>query len=360
MIKNIEINDNIFKINKGWGYEILLCNNNNYNGKILNFDSNSKTSMHYHIKKNKTLYVKKGNFNLLYIDPLTADINENKLIENQSIEIPSGLIHQLHTENGGEIIEISDHNDNNDVIRVLKGDSQSNKYLNYFNIDYLDFLFPQRSRLTTEYQLNKESNLNKIISSINIMIEKDYKLIKDYLPKNCESILDIGCGLALSNIPIYKKYKKCEINLLDKTDYKNEEERNDFSNKNKKGHGFHEDYFFYNSMSAAFNTLVDNGVSKNDINLYEVGKHNELFTKKYDIITSILSCGWHYSIETYVKLMSKTLKQNGIIIIDIRHSEINQLEIVKKYFNIYKNIYNLNESKHTGGNLGNRYILTLK
>lgn len=360
MSKELEINDNIFKNNKGWGYEILLGKSKNYSGKILNFDPNSMTSMHYHIKKNKTLYVKKGTFNILYIDTLTANINESKLIENQSIEISAGLIHQIKTNYGGELIEISNYNDDSDIVRVLKGDSQNNKYLQNFNKDYLHFLFPQRSRLNTEYKLSKESNLKIIISSINIMIEKDYKLIKEYLPENCESILDIGCGLALSNIPIYKKYKKCEINLLDKTDYKNEEERNDFSDNNKKGHGFHQNYFFYNSMNAAFNTLVDNGVSKNDINLYEVDNHNELFLKKYDIITSILSCGWHYSIETYIDLMSKTLKPNGILIIDIRHSEKDQLKIAKKYFNIYKNIYNLNESKHTGGNLGNRYILTLK
>ena len=358
MENEIKINDNIFKFNKGWGYEILFSDNKNYNGKILNFDNNSKTSMHYHNKKNKTLYIKKGIFNILFIDTVTANVKKYKLIENQSIKIPKNLIHQIQTEIGGEIIEISDNNDDNDIIRVLKGDSQSNKYINYFNKDYLNFLFPQRSRLTTEYKLNKDSNIDKIISSINIMIEKDFKLIKDYLPKNCESILDIGCGLALSNIPIYKKYKKCEINLLDKTDFKNE--RNDFSNKNKKGHGFHKKYFFYNSMDAALNTLINNDISKEDVKLYEVGNHDELFLKKYDIISSILSCGWHYSIETYLDLMFKTLKPNGIIIIDIRHSEINQLEIVKKYFNIYKNINNLNESKHTGGNLGNRYILTLK
>ena len=63
-------------------------------------------------------------------------------------------------------------------------------------------------------------------------------------------------------------------------------------------------------MDAALNTLINNDISKEDVKLYEVGNHDELFLKKYDIISSILSCGWHYSIETYLDLMFKTLKPN--------------------------------------------------
>lgn len=237
--------------------------------------------------------------------------------------------------------------------------NENTNIITNFNREYLKFLFPQRSRLTTEYSLDDESYINDIIYSINVMVKKDFNLIKNYLPNKCDSILDIGCGLGLSNIPIYKKYK-CKVNLLDKTEMKDKSERNDFSYSNNKGHGFNKEYYFYNSMDASKKTLEDNGIKTNDIILYEVGNHHDLFDMKFDIISSLLSCGWHYPIETYLDLMKKTLSPSGIIIIDIRHSNMEQLNLMKDNFDIVENIYNGNESKHTGGNIGNRYVFKLK
>ena len=38
-------------VDKGWGKEIWMVNNNKYCGKLLQFNQNAKFSMHYHIKK---------------------------------------------------------------------------------------------------------------------------------------------------------------------------------------------------------------------------------------------------------------------------------------------------------------------
>ena len=45
------------KVDKIWGYEIWMVNNNKYCGKILHFNGNSKFSMHYHLIKDETWYV---------------------------------------------------------------------------------------------------------------------------------------------------------------------------------------------------------------------------------------------------------------------------------------------------------------
>ena len=75
-----------------------------------------------------------------------------------------------------------------------------------FKREYLEYLFPQRTRLETEYALTRESSQEDIDNAVNMMIRKDYLMIQDYLPIDCGSILDIGCGLALSDVALYNHY----------------------------------------------------------------------------------------------------------------------------------------------------------
>jgi len=112
------------KVKKGWGYEIWMVNNNKYCGKILHFDGSAKFSMHYHLVKDETWYVNKGEFIFRWIDTTNANQIEEKLTEGQCIHIPIGLPHQLETINGGEIIETSTEHFDEDSYRVAKGDSQ--------------------------------------------------------------------------------------------------------------------------------------------------------------------------------------------------------------------------------------------
>ena len=217
-----------------------------------------------------------------------------------------------------------------------------------FNKEYLKYLFPQRTRLTTEYSLNLESEQSQVDDSITTMVQKDFDMIKDFLPSNCNRILDIGCGLALIDIFLYKHYQTPGIYLLDKTELNTD-----------KISGFNEKYKCYNSMEAAKETLINNGVDQNKINLYETTNYNDLFGMKFDIISSFLSCGWHFHVNTYINLMDQALSANGILILDIRHNT-DQLEALSSRFVLEKQIYNYAESKHTGGNIGDRYIFKKK
>lgn len=220
-----------------------------------------------------------------------------------------------------------------------------------FKREYLEYLFPQRTRLETEYALTRESTQEDVDAAISKMIQKDYLMVNDYLPIKCESILDIGCGLALSDVALYNHYKnnynnKPNIFLLDKNEF-----------DTTKISGFNKEYKGYNSMNAAHDILSTNGVDSDKINLYETDNFDELYDKKYDIISSFLSCGWHYDVSTYMDLFDKTLSDTGVLILDIRH-DTGQVETVKSKFNLHRQIYNHAESKHTGGNIGDRYIFT--
>lgn len=117
------------KRKKGWGYEIIIHDGKDYCGKILHFDEGGRFSMHYHVKKRETWYVAKGIFNLRTINPDTAEEVELILQPGDVVEIHRGIAHQLFSECGGEIFEVSTPDDIDDSYRVKKGDSQTKKEL---------------------------------------------------------------------------------------------------------------------------------------------------------------------------------------------------------------------------------------
>jgi len=217
-----------------------------------------------------------------------------------------------------------------------------------FNREYLKYLFPQRTRLTTEYSLTESSEQSEIDEAITTMVQKDFDMIKNFLPARCSSILDVGCGLALINIFLSNMYDQPDVYLLDKTEL----DANKIS-------GFNEKYKFYNSMNAAKEILLQNNVSSDRIHLYEAGEHSELYENKYDVICSLLSCGWHYSVNTYIDLFKETLSDDGVLVLDIRH-DTDQVKFLGEDFVLVEQIYNYAESKHTGGNIGDRYIFRKK
>jgi len=196
--------------------------------------------------------------------------------------------------------------------------------------------------------LTLESDQDKVDSALTKMVLKDYSMIEKFLPDSVNNVLDIGCGIGLINIPVYHKYENPHIYLLDKTEL-----------DTTKISGFNQAYKFYNSMDAAKNTLNENGVKESNIHLYEADSHLSLYNIEFDLIYSFLSCGWHYPISTYIGLMSKTLSPSGRLIVDIRHNT-NQLEVLEEHFSLVEQIYNYAESKHTGGNIGDRYVFRKK
>jgi mannose-6-phosphate isomerase-like protein (cupin superfamily) len=111
-------------IPKGWGFELIIENNEMYCGKLLNFNKNCKFSMHYHLLKDETWYVESGEFIYRWIDTQTAEINEVLLKPGDIVRQKPGQPHQLESLDGGVIFEVSTHHDDSDSFRVWKGDSQ--------------------------------------------------------------------------------------------------------------------------------------------------------------------------------------------------------------------------------------------
>jgi mannose-6-phosphate isomerase-like protein (cupin superfamily) len=112
------------KVPKGWGEELIIENNDKYCGKLLIFKAGCKFSMHYHMIKDETWYVDKGEFTYKWIDTETADTIEINLKPGDIVRQRPGQPHQLIAITDGIIFEVSTHHEDSDSYRVWKGDSQ--------------------------------------------------------------------------------------------------------------------------------------------------------------------------------------------------------------------------------------------
>jgi|TARA_B100002019_G_scaffold291776_1_gene312911 mannose-6-phosphate isomerase-like protein (cupin superfamily) len=111
-------------VQKGWGREIWIHNDEEYCGKLLHFDkAGNKFSMHYHIIKKESWYVGKGSFEYSWFDTEAAIKKTMNVFEGDCITIERGQPHQLVAkEDNSQIFEVSTQHFDEDSYRIAKGD----------------------------------------------------------------------------------------------------------------------------------------------------------------------------------------------------------------------------------------------
>lgn len=112
----------VYRHERGWGYELWLANTNEYCGKILHINRGKKGSLHFHIEKKETMLLDCGEVDLRMIDPQTGQEYVVHLFPGDSITIPRGQVHQIIAIEESEIIEFSTIHNEHDSYRVQKGD----------------------------------------------------------------------------------------------------------------------------------------------------------------------------------------------------------------------------------------------
>lgn len=110
------------KVEKQWGYELWIHNDEEYCGKLLVFEKEgNKFSMHYHLKKKETWYVQQGSFNFLWIDVENGILQSKIIISGESVLIERGLPHQLIAlEDNSTIFEVSTQHFDEDSYRIYR------------------------------------------------------------------------------------------------------------------------------------------------------------------------------------------------------------------------------------------------
>jgi mannose-6-phosphate isomerase len=112
-------------VEKGWGSEVIFATTDKYCGKLLNFNTGAKFSMHFHYEKDESWYVLTGKFIVKVIDTSNASQHDILLEPGNTWHNKPLLPHQVICLEEGTIIEVSTPDSVEDNYRVLPGDSQN-------------------------------------------------------------------------------------------------------------------------------------------------------------------------------------------------------------------------------------------
>lgn len=114
----------IYKVDKGWGYELWIENQDTYCGKLLFFKKGKQCSWHYHVLKEETFYLQSGRLLVTY--GWDKDIkNADTVILNpgDKFHVPIGLVHRMKgLLKNNVLFEFSTKHFDSDSIRIEKGD----------------------------------------------------------------------------------------------------------------------------------------------------------------------------------------------------------------------------------------------
>jgi hypothetical protein len=151
---------------------------------------------------------------------------------------------------------------------------------------------------TEDYQLHKKENFN---------------IVNSYLQVPPKRILDIGCGLAWES-RLFNQTHGSELWLID-GDTKN----NDTKLPSAATGAFHTDpneFLYYYPLQRLNDELIKLGTK----NYHLIDCNNIQIDEgiKFDLITSWVSCGFHYPSSTYRDLILKHSHADTKIIFDIR------------------------------------------
>lgn len=110
------------RVEKNWGYELWVHNDEQYCGKLLVFNKvGDRFSMHYHMIKNETWYIQKGAFEFYWIDVENGKREYTQLMAGDSVEIKKGLPHQLIAlEDESTVFEVSTQHFDDDSYRIYR------------------------------------------------------------------------------------------------------------------------------------------------------------------------------------------------------------------------------------------------
>lgn len=109
-------------VDKSWGHEEILVNNDEFCGKLLKFNKGAKLSLHYHLLKREVFFLQVGKMIFTYFDLTKAERITKELNGGDAIHIPRGCPHKLEAIEYSVIIEISSHHEDSDSYRIEKSE----------------------------------------------------------------------------------------------------------------------------------------------------------------------------------------------------------------------------------------------
>jgi len=102
-------------VDKIWGAEDWIVNNELYCGKILTLNKDHRCSIHYHKEKDETFYILEGKV-------LMELFGESRIMKKgDSLRLKPLTVHRFTGLENSKILEISTHHDDKDSYRIVIG-----------------------------------------------------------------------------------------------------------------------------------------------------------------------------------------------------------------------------------------------
>lgn len=104
------------RVDKPWGYELVFAHTEQYAGKILHVDAGEALSLQYHERKDETLYLLRGDYELLL--EIDGETVRHAVGEGDAFRIQPGVRHRMVAgPQGCDILEVSTP-ELDDVVRL--------------------------------------------------------------------------------------------------------------------------------------------------------------------------------------------------------------------------------------------------
>ncbi len=120
-------------------------------------------------------------------------------------------------------------------------------------------------------------------------------------------VADIGCGYAFFDLFLAHELG-AELLLID------------LESNDRRHFGFKKEGAAYSSLARAKEMLTANKVAATDIRTLNPEKEDPAKAGKVDLVTSFLSCGFHYPVSLYQDFFTNAVSEGGNVIIDLREA----------------------------------------
>jgi len=110
------VKQEVVRVEKPWGYELIWAKASRYVGKILHIDAGQALSYQFHRKKEETIHVLRGTLTL-HVSEDDTPPQVLTLQEGESFHITPGLRHRFEAKDSVDLLEASTP-ELDDVVRL--------------------------------------------------------------------------------------------------------------------------------------------------------------------------------------------------------------------------------------------------
>ena len=95
------------RVEKPWGYELWWARTDRYVGKLLHVRAGAQLSLQYHVKKDETIHLWRGELVLVLGAAGSGELVEHAMRPGDSYHVRPGTVHRMRAVSDCDVLEVS-------------------------------------------------------------------------------------------------------------------------------------------------------------------------------------------------------------------------------------------------------------